>query len=79
MRSQGTNAVLALGGGLALVLLIAAVWATSMSTATQLALSGLLVLIAVAILAVGMPRGGRGRAPVDNDAEQRERMHDRVP
>ena len=80
MKPLGSNALIAAGGALALILLIAAVWATSMSTPTQLALTGLLVLIAVGILAVGVPRGTSDqRAPVDQDADQRDRMQDRVP
>lgn len=72
--------MIAAGGALALILLIAAVWVTSMSTPTQLALTALLLLIAVGILAVGAPRDSSAqRAPVDQDADQRDRMQDQVP
>ena len=42
-----TNTVIAAGSAIALALLIAAVWATDASTPTQLATTGVLVLIAV--------------------------------
>jgi hypothetical protein len=78
MRS-GPNTVIAAGGAVALVLLIAAIWATGASLPTQLALTGVLILIAVGILAGAVPRGPGERLPQEADADQRERMRSRVP
>ena len=77
MRS--TNVVIAAGGAIALLLLIAAVWATDASTPTQLATTGVLVLIAVGLYAGAVPRPRGERLPQEADADQRERMRDRVP
>jgi hypothetical protein len=78
MRS-GPNTVIALGGAAALVLLIAAIWATDASLPTQLAVTGVLVAIAVGIFAGAVPRGPGERPPQKADADQRERMRNRVP
>lgn len=68
------------GGALALLLLIAAIWATDTSTPTQLALTGILIGIAVAIFAGAAPRRPGETLPHRADAEQRERMRNsRVP
>ena len=79
MRTSPTNTVIAAGSALALLLLIAAIWATDTSTPTQLALTGLLIGIAVAIYAGAAPRRPGERYPREADADQRERMRGRVP
>jgi hypothetical protein len=76
---KSTNTVIAGGGALALILLIAAIWATDASTPTQLATTGVLILIAVGLYAGAVPRGPGERLPQEMDADQRERMRDRVP
>lgn len=74
-----TNTVIAAGSAIALALLIAAVWATDASVPTQLATTGVLVLIAVGLYAGAVPRPPGERLPQEADADQRERMRDRVP
>ena len=73
------NTLIAGGSAVALLLLVAAVWAADVSTPTALALTGLLVLIAVAALAASSPRGPGDRPPQEADADQRERMRGQVP
>jgi hypothetical protein len=74
-----TNTVIAAGGALALLLIVAAVWTTDASTPTQLATTGVLVLIGVGLYAGMVPRRPEERLPQDADADQRERMRNRVP
>ncbi len=79
MRTSPTNTVIVVGGALALLLLIAAIWATDTSTPTQLALTGILIGIAVAIFAGAAPRRPGETLPHKADAEQRKRMRNQVP
>jgi hypothetical protein len=66
---------LGIGVAVGFALLIAAVWASGASTATSLAVTGLIVLVAVvgaaAVLAPDRPR--------DASDEQRERMRKTTP
>ncbi len=79
MRSNGINTVVGLGTVAALVLFVAAVWAADVSTATSLASTGLLVLLASTALAIVSARPG-GPQPNQADATaQRERMRQLVP
>lgn len=71
--------MITIGGALALLLLIAAIWATDASTPTQLAVTGVLILIAVGVYAAAVPRGPGERRPTEADVDQRERMQDKVP
>jgi len=75
-RPFGYSRLVAAGGAIGLVLMIAAVWASDASTATSLALTAVLVLIAAAILASARPPNS---APLDSTADQRERMRDTTP
>lgn len=70
-----------ISGGLALavaagfILLIAAVWASGASTATSLAITGLLVLVGAATVGLGVaPAASRDEAD-----EQRDRMRETTP
>ncbi len=78
MRSTPVNAAIAVGCLASVVLLIASVWAADVSTATSLAGTGVLVLVAASALAVVAPRTGPA-APPQADAVQRERMRRLVP
>lgn len=75
-NGNGLNMLVALGGAIGLALMIAAVWASGASTATSLAITALLVLIAVGIIAA-VPAGSG--PPPDSSADQRDRMRDDVP
>ena len=77
MRS--TSPLIAVGGVLALVLLIAAVWTADMSTPAALTLTAFLILAAVAVLGANAARAAGQRPPQEADADQRDRMQDRVP
>ena len=60
---------------LAFVLLIAAVWASDVSLATSLAMTGGIVLVGVGVIAMVIPAGhARDRAD-----DQRDRMKQTVP
>jgi hypothetical protein len=72
-RSSYMRGPLGAGVVAGFALLIAAVWASGASAATSLAVTGLLVLIGVAIAALGAER------PRDQSNEQRERMRGTVP
>lgn len=78
MRTNGMNTVIGVGAATALVLFVAAVWAAGVSTATALASTGLLILLASATLAIVTARPGvieRNRAAT----AQRDRMRQLVP
>jgi len=79
MRSTPTNTLIAVGSAVAMLLLVAAVWAADISTPAALATTGLLVLIGVALLAGAVPRGGGERHSFEADADQRDRMQGKVP
>ncbi len=76
---MATRTLIAVGAAVALVLLIAAVWVSDLSTPAGLTLTAFLILIAVAILATNATRGPGERPPHESVADQRDRMRDNVP
>jgi hypothetical protein len=73
-RPDSTRLIIA-GVVLAFALLIGAVWASDVSLATSLALTGGIVLVGVGIIAVVVPAGhARDRAD-----DQRDRMRQTTP
>jgi len=77
MRS--INPLIAIGGAVALVLLIAAVWTADVSTPASLTLTAFLILAAVAVLGANAARAAGQRPPQEADADQRDRMQNKVP
>jgi hypothetical protein len=72
-RSDSGRLIVA-GVVIAFALLIAAVWASDVSTATGLAITGGILLVGVGVLATVGPGLARGRAD-----DQRERMKQTTP
>lgn len=73
-RRDSTPIVIA-GVALAFLLLIAAVWASGVSAATGLALTGGILLVGVGILATIIPT----RRDHDQSDDQRDRMRQTTP
>ena len=73
-RPDSTRMIIA-GVVLAFALIIGAVWASDVSLATSLALTGVIVLIGVGIIAMIIP-AGHAR---DRTDDQRERMKQTTP
>ncbi len=76
---MATRTLIAVGAAVALVLLIAAVWVSDLSTPAGLTLTALLILGAVAVLGMNATRGPGERSPHESVADQRDRMRDKVP
>lgn len=75
MDDPNSARMISAGVVLAFVLLIAAVWASDLSLATSLALTGAVVLVGVGILAMVAP-AGRARDQAD---DQHDRMRQTTP
>jgi len=77
MEKIDTRTLTTFGAGIGMALLIAAVWTADISVSTGLAMTALLVLVAVALVATA--RGVAAPVPEGTQAEQRERMRTFVP
>lgn len=75
MENTDTNRLITIGVVVAFALLIAAVWASSVSLATGLALTGGIVLVGVGIIAMVIP----ARTARDRTDDQRDRMNQTTP
>jgi hypothetical protein len=75
MDRPDSSRMISAGVVLAFALLIAAVWASDLSLATSLALTGGVVLVGVGIVAMVVP-AGRARDQAD---EQHDRMKQTTP
>ena len=75
MDRPDSSSMIVAGVVLAFALIIAAVWASGASTATSLAVTGGIVLVAVGTVATVLP----SRPPRDQGDEQRERMRQSTP
>ena len=77
MDKISTRTLTTYGAGFAMALLIAAVWTADISVSTGLAMTALLVLVSVALVATA--RGVASPVREGAEAEQRERMRSHVP
>ena len=75
--SNGNRQLIGAGVLVAFALLIAAIWASDVSLATSLAMTGVLVLTGLAVLVFAL----QSARPVDTDATeaQRRRMDETTP
>ena len=75
--SNGNRPLIAAGVIVAFALLIAAIWAADVSTATSLAMTGVLVLTGLAVLVFSL----QSTRPVDTERveDQRRRMDEKTP
>jgi hypothetical protein len=75
MDRPDSTRLIAAGVVLAFALLIGAVWASDLSLATSLALTGGVILVGVGIVAMVIPAG----QPRDRADDQRDRMNQTTP
>jgi len=77
MEKISTRTLTTYGTGFGMALLIAAVWTADISVSTGLAMTALLVLVSVVLVATA--RGVAAPVPEGTEAAQRERMRSFVP